>query len=88
MNLMTDVDFQSLVLYCESYDRWRGCLDRITDTGYVTETDKGNLIQHPMLGVMNKAHDQMLKILVEFGMTPSSRTRVQRQGGKAGEWKI
>lgn len=36
-------------------------------------TDKKNLIQHPAKGVQNRAFDRLVKLLREFGMTPSSR---------------
>jgi P27 family predicted phage terminase small subunit len=37
----------------------------------------GNYIQNPYLAIANKAMEQMLKLEAEFGMTPSSRTRVK-----------
>ena len=42
----------------------------------VIKTASGNLIQNPFLGIANHAMDQMLKIAAEFGMTPSSRSRL------------
>ena len=33
--------------------------------------------QSPYMQISNKKMEQMLKFLVEFGMTPSSRARVQ-----------
>ena len=43
------------------------------DTRFLTTTDKGNIIQHPAVGVMNKAWEKVLKVLIQFGMTPSAR---------------
>ena len=40
---------------------------------FVSITDKGNVIQHPAVGVQNKAWERVVKLLREFGMTPSSR---------------
>ena len=44
-----------------------------TETRFLVTTDKGNIIQHPAVGVMNKAWEKVVKILVQFGMTPSAR---------------
>ena len=44
-----------------------------TETRFLSTTDKGNVIQHPAVGVMNKAWEKVLKVLVQFGMTPSAR---------------
>ena len=41
----------------------------------------GGFYQNPYLTVANKAMEQMVKIAAEFGMTPSSRTRVKTVGG-------
>lgn len=50
---------------------------------FCSVTDKGNVIQHPAVGVMNKAHARVLKLLQEFGMTPSSRAGLKlNTGGK------
>jgi phage terminase small subunit len=43
------------------------------------KTKSGNVIVNPYLGVRNRALDLMRGFLVEFGMTPSSRSRLQVQ---------
>ena len=43
----------------------------------ILSPDKKFPVQSPYLAIANKAIEQMLKILIEFGMTPSSRSRVQ-----------
>ena len=40
------------------------------------KTSKGNFIQNPLIGIANRALDLMHKYLTEFGLTPSSRTRI------------
>ena len=74
--LLTHLDERALALYCEAYSLWVEAKQKVAETSLVVTTEKGNLIQNPYLGIANKAAKQMLEILVEFGMTPSSRTRV------------
>jgi len=78
VGILTDLDKHALTMYCEEYARWRDALQKMKDQE-VIETDKGNEIQSPWVGIANKAFDHMLKIMSEFGMTPSSRSRLTVQ---------
>ena len=44
-------------------------------------------MQNPALSIANKAMQEMTKLLAEFGMTPSSRSKVaavfEKAGGKS-----
>jgi P27 family predicted phage terminase small subunit len=44
--------------------------------GVVIKSPSGFPIQSPYLAIANKAMEQMARLLAEFGMSPSSRTRV------------
>ena len=46
-------------------------------TKFIAETEKGNIIQHPAVGVANKAHARVLQLLKEFGMTPAARASLK-----------
>jgi P27 family predicted phage terminase small subunit len=78
--VLAESDLSALALYCEAYARYRAALDEITGKdGKLTltvDTGTGSIKAHPALTIMNQAQGQMRAILVEFGMTPSSRTRV------------
>ncbi|TCG08368.1 terminase [Paraburkholderia steynii] len=76
--VLTAVDTTALALYCEAFARWRYATDQVTKYGSVVKTPNGFPVQSPFLAIANKAHEQMTKLLVEFGMTPSSRTRVSK----------
>lgn len=86
--LMTKLDEDALVLYCEAYARWSNANKEIEKYGMVVNSPSGYPIQSPFLAISNKAFEQMKAILVEFGMTPSSRTRVSpvSDGGSGGGW--
>ena len=77
--LLTRLDQVALVLLCDAlaeYCQCRRIVDRQHKKGEVrfcAKTDKGNIIQHPAVGVMNKAWGKVVKLLVQFGMTPSAR---------------
>ena len=73
--LLTEIDGTALALYCDAYARWVDAKAEVEASGYVVKTALGNPIQNPYLAIVNKAHEQVSKMLVEFGMTPSSRSR-------------
>ena len=74
--VLTAVDLTALALYCDAYGLWIEARKETAERGAVIQGDKG-LYQNPWLFVANKAHEQMLKLMAEFGMTPSSRTRIK-----------
>lgn len=47
----------------------------------ITETSGGYPMQSPFLPIRNKALELMHKFLIEFGMTPSSRSRIEIGNG-------
>ena len=45
--------------------------------GDVVKTDGGHIIQNPFLSIANRCLQQMAQIESEFGLTPSSRSRIR-----------
>jgi len=76
LGLLTQIDRSALAAYCQAYGRWVEAERVVKQKGVLYKTEKGNVITSPMLWVANKAMEQMHKYLVEFGMTPSARSRV------------
>jgi P27 family predicted phage terminase small subunit len=76
VGVMTSLDVHALELYCESYARWREATEQIENYGMIVKSPSGYPVQTPYLGIANTALKHMKDLLVEFGMTPSSRTRV------------
>lgn len=75
--LLTAIDKDALATYCVVYARWVEAEEQISRTGTVLKTKDGNIIQNPYLSIANRCIDQLSKLEAEFGMTPSSRTRVK-----------
>lgn len=81
LGLLTEIDLPALEMYCQMYGRWVEAEERVRDMGMIVKTNNGNPIQNPYLAVANRAAKDMKSMLVEFGMTPSSRSRVQVDTG-------
>lgn len=76
LGMMTQIDRSGLAAYCQAYARWVEAEESLAKRGTIVKTKAGNVIQNPYLAVANKAMDNMRKFLIEFGMTPASRSRV------------
>ncbi|MEP6610177.1 MAG: phage terminase small subunit P27 family [Burkholderiaceae bacterium] len=77
VGVLTVIDAPALGLYCEAFARWKDANEHVLKFGTVVTAPSGFPIQSPFLAIANKAHDQMVKLLIEFGMTPAARTRVE-----------
>lgn len=76
--LFTAIDRTALAAYCQAYGRWVKAEALLENEGsMVEETDKGYKYQSPYLSIANTAMDQMKKFLIEFGMTPAARSRIE-----------
>ena len=80
--LLTSLDAAALGAYCASYGRWAQAeralryAEQTDQGGLVITTATGNPIQAPLVGIANKAAADMVRYAVEFGMTPSARSKV------------
>ena len=77
--LLTVLDTVALGLMCDAMAEYLEAGEVVEAAAntegvkFVATTDKGNVIQHPAVGVRNKAWERVVKLLREFGMTPSAR---------------
>lgn len=74
--LLTRIDRAALALYCEAWGRWVEAEESLKKYGVMIKAPSGFPMQSPYLAIANKAMEQMRAMLTEFGMSPSSRTRV------------
>jgi len=75
--VMTELDAGALSRYAVVWCRWIDAEAEIKRRGPVVKTEGGNIIQNPFLAVANKCLLQMAQLESEFGLTPSSRSRIR-----------
>jgi P27 family predicted phage terminase small subunit len=93
VGLLSEVDRATLAAYCQAYGRWVKAEQAITKmaerdelTGaLMIKTSNGNAIQNPLVGTANKAASDMVRYAVEFGMTPSARSRISAEAPNRSE---
>lgn len=76
LGLLTKVDTTSLAMYCQALARWREADQVITAQGMTFMTEKGYVVQRPEVTIAQKQATLCKQFASEFGLTPSSRTRI------------
>lgn len=92
LGLLTNLDKAIFASYCQAWSMWisatlklqeQGMIfrtpgkKRILKDGTVEESGGGYPMVNPYKQIIDKANDQMVKALIEIGMSPSSRSRVK-----------
>jgi P27 family predicted phage terminase small subunit len=77
LGVLTELDGEALALYCSTYSRWRQASEEVRSSGVTTFTDQGSLKSNPAVAVASQCERLMAAILIEFGLTPVSRSRVK-----------
>ncbi len=76
LGLYTDVDRAALAMYCQAWGRWVVAERRLAEEGEVLLTATGYHYQNPWRSEANKAQELMRKLISEFGLSPSARSRL------------
>jgi P27 family predicted phage terminase small subunit len=76
MGILSLADGPLLELYCSTYARWREACDKINEQGMVVECKRSGFKKNPNMLVCDSAAIEIRKLLIEMGLTPSSRSRV------------
>ena len=80
LGVFTETDTTALTAYCEAWATWKAATQKIRQFGMVIKGKDGDLpIVSPYVKIAEKSFLQVKAMLIEFGMTPSSRARVQKQ---------
>lgn len=81
LGVLSRVDRDSLATYCQTYSEWRKAVKQCQDEGawYEVVDRQGNQIsrRHEWDRIREQTAEAMRKWLVEFGLTPSSRSRLK-----------
>ncbi len=78
MQLLTLADRSALAAYCTAYGRWVEAEKQVQKYGTIVKSpNKGFPMKSPYLTVADQALESMRKLMVEFGLTPSSRSRIK-----------
>jgi len=78
MGVLSRADRAALTGYCTAWSRWQKAEAQVKKFGEIVKSpDKGFPMKSPYLTIADQALETMRKFLVEFGLTPSSRSRIR-----------
>lgn len=77
LGILTKVDRATLTAYCMAWGDLVKAEQQIEKEGEVIVSDKGGMYQNPWVAIKKRSMDQVVKFSAEFGMTPSSRSRLK-----------
>lgn len=85
--MITEVDMTAFAAACLAFEAWITAEAELKQSGCVIKTKNEYPIQSPWVAIAAGARKEFLEFLREFGLTPSSRTRIKIQlvGGVAGD---
>ncbi len=74
--LLTKLDRAALASYCSAWGDLCEANRTLQEFGSTYVTEKGAIVLHPMLKVVERSRQALRAFAAEFGLTPSARTRV------------
>ena len=78
MRLLSKADRAALAAYCTAYARWVEAEEQVRKYGTIVKSpEKGFPMKSPYLTIADQSLETMRKFLIEFGLTPSSRSRIK-----------
>ena len=84
LGLYTELDRAGWAMLCQAWGRWVVAERELQERGEILISAKGYMYQNPWRHEANKAQEQMRRMMTEFGMTPSSRSRFNLPGEQEG----
>jgi P27 family predicted phage terminase small subunit len=91
IGLLTEIDEMALAMLCQSWAEYLEASEKLRETGMLVKSPNGFPMMNPYLVIANAAVKKVRALLVEFGMSPSSRSRISAAGAASavdpgGEW--
>ena len=80
--IVKNIDRTALTQYCCAYSEWSKALRSCRHARLIRKKD-GTLLLNPSFKIVREMSALMVKLLSEFGMTPSSRVRLKPSGKKS-----
>lgn len=84
LGLLTSIDRAALAAYCSCWAIAVEAEKEISELGAVIIDEKGRALKNPAVNIVRDMWAQMRLYEVEFGMTPSARSRIHVPGAETG----
>jgi P27 family predicted phage terminase small subunit len=85
MGTAKPVDRAVVAVYCYSYGELIEAVRIRAKSAPILKTTDGNWVQNPIVGVIHRAEDMLLKYASELGIGAATRSRINIEKQDAGE---
>lgn len=87
MGVLANSDRRALEMLCRAYALYLQAQDEITKHGLLVQSFNAQTglemwKRNPAVDIANAAHTNMVRLLIEFGLTPAARGKVSKEGPK------
>jgi P27 family predicted phage terminase small subunit len=82
LGILTEIDMAAFAGYCQAYARWKEAEEFITQHGTIVKTPSGYWQQVPQVSIAQTYLKIMNRFCEQFGLTPSSRSRIVADSGE------
>jgi P27 family predicted phage terminase small subunit len=77
VRILTEADGLALAILCQAWSTLVKAQTKLSESGLLLKTPSGYIQQSPLLGIVNNCTEKVVKLSREFGLTPSSRSRLE-----------
>ncbi|HOI95029.1 MAG TPA: phage terminase small subunit P27 family [Syntrophobacter fumaroxidans] len=85
---LDDLDRETFETLCRNYERMRLADELMTSEGLTVDGGRGVPKKHPAFSIWKTAHDNYVRLLTHFGLSPMSRgTRVEPKEPESNDGK-
>lgn len=74
--VLEEVDSAALTMLARNYSMFIRASKQVETDGLTVLSDRGNITPHPLIKVAKDAQTQAMKVMLEFGLTAKSRTKL------------
>lgn len=79
LGMISNLDRAALAVCCTAYADYVIACNELAGKKAVLMSSKGGTYQNPWVAIKRRSMEQVIKFYAEFGMTPSSRSRVHAE---------
>lgn len=77
LGIVASTDLNMFAAYCESVESYQTAHMRLSKQGVTMIGSRGTVIRHPDVKNRREAKAEMLRLAMEFGLTPAARSRIK-----------
>ncbi len=83
--ILEEVDSAALTMLARNYSMFIKASKQLEIDGLTVISDRNNITPHPLIKIAKDAQTQAIKIMLEFGLTAKSRTKLPKKDNEDGE---